>query len=93
MRNERKQLEAKGVIKKNKLWDKFLKDDSLEPHEKFQSVITTANNIEKKAKEKEELLLKKKKRNDFDVQDEINDLYLDSIKAKLALLNLEPQKK
>jgi len=92
VRNQREDLEAKGIIKRNKGWDKFLKDDNLDSREKFVSVITTANNIENKAKMKEEMVLKGRK-NDLNVQDEINDLYLESIKAKLALLNMGPQSK
>ena len=80
------------MVKKNKVWDKFLKDETLDSHMKYLSVINTANNIENKAKMKEKMVIKKKK-NDIDAQDEINDLYLDSIKAKLALLNLGPQSK
>ena len=33
----------------------------------------------------------KSKKNDLKVQDEINDLYLESIKAKLSLLKLAPK--
>lgn len=80
------------MVKKNKDWDKYIKDEKLDTHLKYMSVINTANNIENKAKMKEEMILKKN-RNDLNAQDEINDLYLDSIKAKLALLNLGQQSK
>ena len=92
IRVQRKELEAKGVIKKNSGWDKFINDENLDSHAKYLSVITTANNIENKAKLKEELGRKGNK-NDLEVQNEINDLYLESIKAKLALLNLAPKSK
>ena len=92
VRSQRELLEAKGVIRKNQGWDKYIKDENLDSHDRYLSVITTANNIENKAKMKEEMVLKSKK-NDLNVQDEINDLYLESIKAKLALLNLAPKSK
>ena len=92
MRNQREEMEAKGIIKRDRGWDKFLKDEKLDERAKFASVINTANNIENKAKMKEEMVLKGRK-NDLNIQDEINDLYLESIKAKLALLNLPPNSK
>ena len=45
-------MEAKGIIKRDRGWDRFLKDEKLGEREKFASVINTANNIENKAKMK-----------------------------------------
>lgn len=63
-----------------------MKDEKMDNKEKYMVVMNDAILLENQAKLKEELIGKQRK-TDIQTQEQINELYLDSIKAKLALLS------
>ena len=67
-------------------WEKYLKDENLNKNEKYTSVMNRAQIMENQAKMKEKVASFNSKGIDIDVENEINELYVDSIKAKIALL-------
>ncbi|KAL4460323.1 hypothetical protein ABPG74_000074 [Tetrahymena malaccensis] len=85
LRKNREEQEKK-VGKKSKLedWEKYKYDPSLSSNEKYKFILQSANRLEHNAKLKE---LRSNNNNDFDAQEQANNLYIDSIKAKLALLD------
>ncbi|KAL4507219.1 hypothetical protein ABPG72_002012 [Tetrahymena utriculariae] len=85
LRKQREEQEKK-IGKKSKLedWEKYKYDPSLSSNEKYKFILQSANRLEHNAKLKE---LRSNNNNDFDAQEQANNLYIDSIKAKLALLD------
>jgi len=67
-------------------WEKYLKDEKLNKNEKYNSVLNRAQIMENQAKMKEKVASFNSKGIDIDIENEINELYVDSIKAKIALL-------
>lgn len=58
-------------------------DENLPSNARYQNVLNNALLLEEKAKQKEKLAAFNK---DADAEEEANNLYLNSIRAKLALL-------
>ncbi|EAR99059.1 hypothetical protein TTHERM_00387010 (macronuclear) [Tetrahymena thermophila SB210] len=83
---KQREVQEKKVGKKSKLedWEKYKYDPSLSSNEKYKFILQSANRLEHNAKLKE---LRSNNNNDFDAQEQANNLYIDSIKAKLALLD------
>lgn len=64
-----------------------MKDDKLNKNEKFNSVLNRAQIMENQAKMKEKVAsFNTRGVLDIEMENEINELYVDSIKAKIALL-------
>ncbi len=84
-----------NLEKKVNEWEKLVKNNELNPEEKFLRIKDAAEEMERKAKEKELLWLIKKRdkmlkdKVQYTVEEEqqINELYFNSIKAKLTLLS------
>lgn len=72
--------------KEKKEWEKCLNDSKLTKHEKFNSVLSKAQILENQAKMKEKVVNISSRGIDIEMENEINELYVDSIKAKIALL-------
>ena len=68
-------------------WKNDLNNNSMKPTERYNRVLDKANHIEKNAKMKEQLLkVKGGAEENPTMGKEISDMYLDAIKAKLAVL-------
>ena len=77
-------------LNEHQSWNKHLKNKNMNSYEKFETVLTSAQILEEQAKRKEKLSqMETKSKKNFDEEDKINHLYIDSIKAKLALLNMK----
>lgn len=63
-----------------------MNDEKLTKNEKYNSVLNRAQMIENQAKMKEKVAMVSNKTIDIEAENEINELYVDSIKAKIALL-------
>ncbi|KAM3142100.1 hypothetical protein pb186bvf_005754 [Paramecium bursaria] len=64
-------------------WERIIENEKLPQESKFQNVLQNVQRMEMKAKEKEKL---GSLTHNQDAEDEANNLYIASIKAKLALL-------
>ena len=77
--------------KEYKKWESYLHDDKLSKHEKVNLIQENVKMIEEKAMRKEELLEQSAVPGGiygYDYQNnEVNDLLIDAIKAKLAMLD------
>jgi hypothetical protein len=82
---EIEQQTGKKFKKDYELWEKYLQDQTMSNKDKINSVITSAQILETQAKRKEELA-KFDARSNLAMHEEIADLYIDSIKAKIAVL-------
>jgi ABC-type lipoprotein release transport system permease subunit len=86
LRKQNLELEKNGVkLKKDcQNWERYLKDNNLNNNQKFDSVLNRAQIMENQAKMKEKVASVAGA--DPETENEINNLYTESIKAKLALL-------
>lgn len=86
LRKQNCELEKNGVKLKKDChnWERYLKDSNMNKNEKYDSVLNRAQIMENQAKMKEKVAMVAGA--DFETEDEINNLYAESIKAKLALL-------
>ncbi|CAD8052090.1 unnamed protein product [Paramecium sonneborni] len=64
-------------------WEKIIENKGLENEQKVQNVLNNVQKLEQKAKEREKLALLNR---DVQAEEEANNLYIASIKAKLAIL-------
>ena len=82
------QDKANGVspIKNNQDWIKDLEKMDLSGKEKYDMFLGKAKNFEERAKRKQEIIGATKGATIEDII-ELNDMYVESIKAKLELLN------
>jgi len=86
-KNKEYQEKAGVRLKKDcENWEKYLKDEKLNKNEKYTSVLNRAQIMENQAKMKEKVASFNTHGIDIEVENEINELYVDSIKAKIALL-------
>ena len=83
MKKKRLEQEKQGILPKNQ-WEKALKDNKLSYKDKVDNILFDAKRLEQKAKRKEEV--RKSGFSNDDNDDDINDIYMESIKAKLAVL-------
>ena len=89
MKQKNREYQEKAGVKLKRdyeNWEKYLKDEKLNKNEKYTSVLNRAQIMENQAKMKEKVAAYNKGGIDIDVENEINELYVDSIKAKIALL-------
>ncbi|CAD8141989.1 unnamed protein product [Paramecium octaurelia] len=64
-------------------WEKIIDNKGLENEQKVQNVLNNVQKLEQKAKEREKLALINR---DIQAEEEANNLYIASIRAKLAIL-------
>ncbi|CAK55836.1 unnamed protein product (macronuclear) [Paramecium tetraurelia] len=64
-------------------WEKIIENKGLENEQKVQNVLNNVQRLEQKAKEREKLALINR---DLEAEEEANNLYIASIRAKLAIL-------
>ena len=82
IRRKRIEQEKQGVMPKIK-WEKSLNDNKLSYKDKVDNILIDAKRLEDRAQRKEELVRKSGMSNN---DDDIDDIYMESIKAKLAVL-------
>lgn len=79
--------EATGANKKN--YESVMRKDDLSPSEKYELVKAQAEVLEENARRKEQLMnVKGECDRNGKAGDEVSDMYIDAIKAKLSLLEL-----
>ncbi|KRX03601.1 Ankyrin repeat-containing domain [Pseudocohnilembus persalinus] len=76
---------GQNLVYKQENWNKIIDNDAIEMNEKYQKVLASAQRIENLAKRKE--INQQFQNSDTENIESINNLYIDSIKAKLALLD------
>jgi len=89
VRKKRIEEEKKGIKVKYAQWEKHLKAQGVSHKEKVMNILDDVNRIEHQVKMKEEKLKSlgvNKHEEPFDLQDQVGDMYLQSIRAKLAIL-------
>lgn len=67
-------------------WQHDIKDEKLSMREKYERVSEKVRKLEGEAKRKEQLLIVQRRNNDVDETNEVTDMLVDAIKAKLAIL-------
>lgn len=90
LKRKREEYEKKGLKYKKKPWERHLKDEKLSYAEKVAYVLDDVKTVEQVAKEKEMWLRENAKVGSKDAkvdQDEIDDMYIESIKAKIQVLS------
>eukprot|EP01022_Parablepharisma_sp_SALTPOND_P016719 TRINITY_DN2519_c0_g1_i1.p1 TRINITY_DN2519_c0_g1~~TRINITY_DN2519_c0_g1_i1.p1 ORF type:complete len:675 (-),score=118.88 TRINITY_DN2519_c0_g1_i1:1107-3035(-) len=87
---QRKKREQENVsldVQRKQDWEKDLRNPGLDVAEKYNRVVGKANQIEQKAKMKEKLLhAKGGAEKDLEMGENVTDMFIDAIKAKLAIL-------
>lgn len=89
LKQKRAEYEKKGIKTKKQPWERHLKDQKLTYAEKVSYVLDDVKSIEEMAKEKESWLKKNAKlgaKDSKEEQDQVDDMYIDSIKAKIEVL-------
>ena len=89
LKKKRQEYEDKGLKYRKQTWEKHLKDNKLSYAEKVNFVLEDVKSIEEKAKEREARLRESEKYGTKDPKEqrqEIDNMYADSIRAKIALL-------
>ena len=67
-------------------WQNDIRDEKLSMREKYERVSEKVRKLEGEAKRKEQLLIVQQRNNDVDETNEVTDMLVDAIKAKLAIL-------
>jgi len=86
IRQKRLVLERQGIKVRKTNWEKHLKDDKLTYKEKVETVLNDAKLLEMRAKRKEDMHRKIRNADDVLEDEDIDDCYVESIKAKIAVL-------
>lgn len=90
LKKKREEDEKKGLKLKKQPWERHLKDNKLTYAEKVSYVLEDVKSIEEMAKEKEAWLKRNAKvgakKDTKEEQDQVDDMYIDSIKAKIEVL-------
>ena len=75
------------IINHNKDWERDLNNPKLDLSTKYDLIVGKADQIERKAKMKEKVLeVKGGPENDLEMGENINDMFIEAIRAKLAML-------
>ncbi|CAD8136710.1 unnamed protein product [Paramecium pentaurelia] len=75
--------QRKAQVNMEDQWEKIIENKGLENEQKVQNVLNNVQKLEQKAKEREKLALINR---DLQAEEEANNLYIASIRAKLAIL-------
>ncbi len=67
-------------------WQNDIKDEKLSMREKYERVSEKVRKLEGEAQRKEQLLIVQQKIHDVEETNEVTDMLVDAIKAKLAIL-------
>ena len=90
VKRKRMEQEKKGIKAKHGNWESVLKSSELTKNEKVSIAIDDISRIDHQAKIKEERLkqhLIPKNLEREDLEDQVTDLYLEAIRAKLAIVD------